>query len=63
MNIKGNEIRWNFVPKGDFYCQIEGFKPGEKHYWELLYEPERVGIREYSEFEIVKVAVWVPPMS
>jgi len=58
MNIKGNEIRWNFVPKGDFYCQIEGFKPGEKHYWELLYEPERVGIREYSEFEIVKVAVW-----
>jgi len=52
MNIKGNEIRWNFVPKGDFYCQIEGFKPGEKHYWELLYEPERVGIREYSEFEL-----------
>ncbi|GAE89127.1 hypothetical protein [Acetivibrio straminisolvens] len=58
MNIKGNEIRWNFVPKGDFYCQIEGFESVRQHYWELVYEPERVGIREYSEFEISKVAVW-----
>lgn len=58
MTVKGNEIRWNSVPKGDFYCQTEGFHSVQQHYWELLYEPERTGIREYSEFEIAKVAVW-----
>lgn len=58
MNIKGSEIRWNNVPEKDFYCRPRGFNSVKKHYWELLYEPQRVGVREYSEFPIQMVAVW-----
>jgi len=58
MNIKGNEIRWNFVPKGDFYCQIEGFKPGEKHYWECCTNLKELESGNTVNLKIVKVAVW-----
>jgi hypothetical protein len=58
MDIKDRGIRWNTVPKKDFKCCPKGFQNVTPHYWELLYEPDRVGIREFSEFPVANVAVW-----
>lgn len=58
MDIKDREIRWNTVPSKDFKCSPQGFHNAKPHYWELLFEPDRAGIREYSEFPVANVAIW-----
>ncbi|MFZ5987233.1 MAG: hypothetical protein ACOYWZ_08950 [Bacillota bacterium] len=58
MTLKGNTISWNQVPDKDFYCRPDGFSAVQNHFWELVYEPERAGVREFSNFPVHLVAVW-----
>lgn len=58
LTFKNNEITLNKVPKKDFHCHIEGFNSVNKHYWELVFKPLKVGVREHSDFSVKSVALW-----
>lgn len=58
LDISNNEMSWNKQPENDFYIIPGGFKPTPNHTWELIHKPSGVGVREISNFDIQKVAVW-----
>lgn len=58
LTFKNNEITLNKTPEKDFHCNIEGFDSVDKHYWELIFEPLKAGVREHSDFPIKSVALW-----
>ncbi len=58
MDLKDNELHFNKQPEKDFYCRPLGFSSIDQHYWELNFTPQKVGVREYSNFPVQMVAVW-----
>ncbi|NLI57254.1 MAG: hypothetical protein GX387_01830 [Clostridium sp.] len=58
LTFKNNEITLIKNPKKDFHCVIEGFNSVDNHYWELVFEPLKAGVREYSHFSVKSVALW-----
>ncbi|AUG57455.1 hypothetical protein [Acetivibrio saccincola] len=58
LTFKDNEIKIIKNPKNDFHCIIEGYDSIDNHYWELVFEPLKAGVREYSNFNVKSLALW-----
>ncbi|MDQ2086790.1 hypothetical protein RBH29_10175 [Herbivorax sp. ANBcel31] len=58
LTFNENKISLNKNPKKDFHCNIEGFNAVDNHYWELVFEPLKTGVREHSNFPVKSVALW-----
>lgn len=58
MSVKDNEINFTKMPQKDFYCRPQGFNQVNEHYWEVINQNEKAGLREYGKFPISMVAVW-----
>lgn len=51
-------ISWNKEPKGDFYAKAIKTDKVNNCNWELVNYKYKVGVRECSNFEISKIALW-----
>ncbi len=58
LQVDGQEIRWKFRPVKPFYCRLSGFSTTTEPQWELVYEPDGVGVRELDDFSPARVALW-----
>ena len=58
LRVSGPEIRWKAAPRHAFYCRPTGFSQTEQATWELVYEPDEVGMREYDDFAPARIVLW-----
>ena len=58
LDINNNEIMFNQEVKDVFYCRLKNFSKERGQYFELIHKASGVGVRESSDFNIERVAIW-----
>jgi len=59
--IKGSTISFKKIPTSQFYIRPVGFSKTDQYQWELRQMQSKVGIREFTNFEPMRIAVWGTP--
>lgn len=54
----GDRLTWPATPDGDFYAHIDWDMTKGTYNWDLFHDKIGAGIRERSEFQTAKVALW-----
>lgn len=59
INLTGNSVSWPGRPTKDFYFMMEGFSAkGLPYLWDVCHLPSGTGVREISDYEVYRAAVW-----
>lgn len=56
--FKAKTVGFKKPPAAPFYFRPVGFSKTDQFQWELRQHQSKVGIREYSDFEPIRIAVW-----
>jgi hypothetical protein len=60
--IEGNDVRWRETLPGQIHCSAPGpHKQTDAPFWELVHEPDGVGMSETVDFPVEKFSLWCPP--
>ncbi|MCX7773352.1 MAG: hypothetical protein N2376_09605, partial [Clostridia bacterium] len=57
-DVSGQTITWKAVPNWEFYWSPVGFEGQSSAWWELTNENRKIGMRETTDFPILRVGIW-----